>query len=204
MREKLIEKLRTAKTNEERDQILRDLADQDKTIQGNSQRAEAADVGKPAAAEPEGKTQARLSPTMRDIILPLIGAFGLYLIITEVMKIMEGRQWGFAESKYLVMGCVFLFAAIFFFLKDETARKEAGEEMEGKTQVPPSPVMRTIILLMMVLYGLFFIVTSVMKFMERQKWGGYEITVLIWGCTFLFVATLTFLKKRQDEEKAGR
>ena len=58
----LIEKLGAAKTSEERDRILRDLANQDRADRGESQGTEATGVVKPATEEPEGKTQGYVPP----------------------------------------------------------------------------------------------------------------------------------------------
>jgi hypothetical protein len=51
------------------------------------------------------------------------------------MKIMQG-EWGYFEISELIMGCVFLFAAIFIFFK-ERAKEKAGGNTENSS-VPPT------------------------------------------------------------------
>jgi len=214
-RQKLIEKLGTAKTSEERDRILRKLASEDKTAPGEPQRAEATDVGKSILGELSGKTQARLSPGRRSIILLVTAIFGLYLIVEKGMKIIQG-QWGLAEIIFLVLGCVFLSIAISDLFKGKRAKEKAGretdkspmdgkpdEEMtEGKTRARPSPGMKALILLMMVFGGLYLITNAVMSIMQG-RWGAFEIIMLIQGFAFLSAAIFIFLKERA-KENAGQ
>ena len=61
----LIEKLGAAKTSEERDRILRDLANQDRADRGEPQETETTGIVKPATAEPLGKTLGYVPPWMR-------------------------------------------------------------------------------------------------------------------------------------------
>jgi len=136
----LIEKLGAAKTSEERDRILRDLANEDKAALGEPQGAEAAGVVKPAAKEPEGYTLARLSPNLRAIILLVIAVCGLFLVATEGMKIMEGRQLRSAESERLFMGSLSLFLASSAFSRQNEPRgKQAGRRMRVPSMASPVP-----------------------------------------------------------------
>jgi hypothetical protein len=212
-RQKLIEKLRTAKTNEERDQILRDLANQDKAAPGQSQGAEATGVVKPAAKEPEGKKQASMAPGWRSVRVKVTVIVILFLVAAGIMKIMEGQSWDSAAGKAVVMGCALLFAVALQFLNRKLLAERgrgqgpvdgevASGETAGQTQERVAPGVRVVIILMMVFCGLSMIVTSVMKIMQGE-WGYFEISELIVGCAFLFAAIFIFFKERA-KEKAGR
>ena len=203
----LIEKLRT-KTSEERDRILRELANQDRADRGEPQGTEAAGVAKPAAKEPEGYTLARLSPNLRAIILLVIAVCGLFFVATEGMKIMEGRQLGSAESKRLFMGLIILIFGILGFLKTKRAKGKAGGETdESSVDGKPSAGMKAVILLMMVLFGLLLIVDAVTTIMKGRV-GPNEINLLIMGCVFLFAAVFVVLNEkllaRRDRAGGGR
>ncbi len=130
-RQKLIVRLKTAKTSEERDQILWYLAGQDKAARGKPHRAEATGVGKPAASSPEGKTQVRLPLGKLGGFGSLTALFflfyGLVAIVTAVIKIVQGEAEG-DEFRQLIMGGIFLFFGIVIFIKAKRAQqKSAGE-----------------------------------------------------------------------------
>jgi hypothetical protein len=201
-RQILIEKLNTAKTSEERDRILRDLANRDRVAPGEPQGAEETGVVKPATEKPEGKTLVRLSPNLRAIILLVIAVCGLFFVATEGMKIMEGRQLRSAESKRFFMGFLILVFGILGFLKTKRARGKAGAETdESSVDGKPSAGMKALILLMMVFGGLYLITNAVMSIMQG-RWGAFEIIMLIQGFAFLFAAIFIFRKERA-KEKAG-
>jgi hypothetical protein len=212
-RQKLIEKLRTAKTNEERDQILRELASEDKAAPGQSQGAEATGVVKPAAEEPEGKMQASMAPGWRSVRVKVTVIVILFLVAAGIMKIMDGQPWDSAAGKAVVMGCALLFAvAVQFLNRKLLAERGRGQgpvdgepasgETAGQTRERVAPGVRVVIILMMVFYGLFLIVTTVMKIMQGE-WGYFEISELIVGCVFLFAAIFIFLKERAKEKAGG-
>jgi len=130
-RQKLIERLKTAKTSEERDQILWYLAGQDKAARGKPQRADATGVGRPAAGKPEGKMQIRL-PVGKlggfgSITALLFLFYGLIAVVTAVMKIMQGETDG-DEFRQLIMGGIFLFFGIVIFIKAKRAQQKAAGE----------------------------------------------------------------------------
>ena len=130
-RQKLIEKLKTARTSEERDQILWYLAGQDKAARGKPHRAEATGVGKPAAGKPEGKMQVRLPVGklggVGSITALLFLFYGLVAVVTAVMKIMQGETDG-DEFRQLIMGGIFLFFGIVIFIKAKRAQQKAAGE----------------------------------------------------------------------------
>jgi hypothetical protein len=202
-RQKLIEKLGTAKTSEERDRVLRDLANRDRSAPGEPQGAEATGVVKPATEKPEGKALVRLSPNLRAIILLVIAVCGLFFVVTEGMKIMEGRQLGPAESKRFFMGFLILVFGILGFLKTKRAEGKAGGETdESSVDSKPSAGMKALILLMMVFGGLYLITNAVMSIMQG-RWGAFEIIMLIQGFAFLFAAIFIFYKERAKEKAGG-
>jgi hypothetical protein len=212
--QKLIEKLRTAKTNEERDRILRDLADQERAAPGEPQRAEATGVVKLAAEVPGGKKQASMAPGWRSVRVKVTVIVILFLVAAGIMKIMDGQPWDSTAGGAVVMGCALLSAAALQFLnKKLLAERSRGQgpvdgevasgETAGQTQERVAPGVRVVIILMMVFCGLSSIVTSVMKIMQGE-WGYFEISELIMGCGFLFAAIFIFLKGKRDREKAGQ
>lgn len=169
----LIEKLGATRTSEERDRILRDLANQDRADRGESQGTEATGVVRPATEKPEGKTLARLSPNLQAIILLVIAVCGLFFVATEGMKIMEGRQLRSAESERLFMGFIILVFGILGFLKTKRAKGKAGGETdESSVDGKPSAGMKALILLMMASCRMFFIVDAVTTIMK----GGLVLT----------------------------
>jgi hypothetical protein len=91
--------------------------------------------GEAASGETAGETQEQVAPGVRVVIILMMVLCGLSAIVTSVMKIMQG-EWGYFEISELIMGCVFLFAAIFIFFK-ERAKEKAGGEAD-KSSVPPS------------------------------------------------------------------
>jgi cytochrome bd-type quinol oxidase subunit 2 len=197
----LIEKLGAAKTSEERDRILRDLANQDRADRGESQGTEATVVVRPATEKSEGKTLARLSPNVRAIILLVIAVCGLFFVVMEGMKIMEGRQLRSAESERLFMGLIILVFGVLGFLKTRRAKGTAGGETdESSVDGKPSAGMKALILLMMASCGMFFIVDAVTTIM-KGRFGSFEINVLIQGCAFLFIAIFVVLNRRLLAER---
>lgn len=130
-RRKLIAKLKTARTSEERDRILWYLAGQDKEARGAARRPVPTGTGRPAAEAAEGKTQAG-PPAGKlggvgSITALLFLFYGLVSIVTAVMKIMQGRMEG-DEIKQLVMGGAFLVLGVFIYLKAKRAQRKAAEE----------------------------------------------------------------------------
>lgn len=126
---KLINRLKTAKTSEERDKILWYLAGQDKETQGRARRAEPTRT--PARDEAEEKTRVSL-PVGK---LGGVGSFtallflfyGLVTIVTAVMKILEGKMEG-DEIKQLIMGGLFLLFGVVIYLRARRAQQKAAEE----------------------------------------------------------------------------
>ena len=142
---KLIQRLKTVKTSEERDQILWYLAGQDKTVRGKPQRAEATGTAKgkdkggkereqrpqPAPAKPEGRMQLKL-PVGKlggfgSITALLFLFYGLVAIVSAVMKIMQGQMDG-DEIRQLITGGVFVFFGIVIFIKAKRAQRKTAEE----------------------------------------------------------------------------
>lgn len=130
-RRKLIAKLKTARTSEERDRILWYLAGQDKAARGATRTPVPTGTGRPATEAAEGKTQAG-PPTGKlggvgSITALLFLFYGLVSIVTAVMKIMQGQMEG-DEIKQLVMGGAFLVIGVFIYLKAKRAQRKAAEE----------------------------------------------------------------------------
>jgi hypothetical protein len=128
---KLINRLKTAKTSEERDQILWYLAGQDKAVRGKPQRAEATGTTTPAPAKPEGRMQVKL-PVGKlggfgSITALLFLFYGLVAIVSAVMKIMQGQMDG-DEIRQLIIGGVFVFFGIVIFAKAKRAQRKTAEE----------------------------------------------------------------------------
>jgi hypothetical protein len=129
-RRKLIEKLKTSKKSEERDQILWYLAGQDKTTRGKPQRPEPIAAGAPSPSKTEDKKQIRL-PAGRlggvgSITALLFVVYGMAAIIPAVIKILQGQMDG-DEIRQLIMGGVFVFFGIVIFLKAKRAQRKAAE-----------------------------------------------------------------------------
>jgi len=130
-RRKLIAKLKTVRTSEERDRILWYLAGQDKAARGAARTPVPTGTGRPATEAAEGKTQAG-PPTGKlggvgSITALLFLFYGLVSIVTAVMKIMQGQMEG-DEIKQLVMGGAFLVIGVFIYLKAKRAQRKAAEE----------------------------------------------------------------------------
>ena len=127
---KLIQKLKTAKTSEERDQILWYLAGQDKTARGKPQRPEATGTGKPAPAKTESRTQVRLPlgklGGFGSITALLFLFYGMVAIISAVMRILQGQADG-EEMRQLIMGGIFVFFGFVIFIKSKRAQRKADE-----------------------------------------------------------------------------
>jgi hypothetical protein len=130
-RQKLIGKLKTARTSEERDRILWYLAGQDKESRGKPQRPEATGVGKPSAAEPEGRGPVKLPlgklGGFGSITALLFLFYGVVAIISAVMKILQGQMDG-DEIRQLIMGAIFFFFGIVIFIKGRRAQRKAAEQ----------------------------------------------------------------------------
>lgn len=128
---KLIQRLKTAKTSEERDQILWYLAGQDKDARGKPQRSEATGTGKPSPARTESRTQVRLPlgklGGFGSITALLFFFYGLVAIVSAVMKIMQGEMDG-DEIKQLIMGGLFLLFGAVIYVRARRAQRKAAEE----------------------------------------------------------------------------
>jgi len=129
-RQKLIQRLKTAKTSEERDQILWYLAGQDKDTRGKPQRPEAMSTGKPAPAKTESRTQVRLPlgklGGFGSITALLFLFYGMVAIISAVMKMIQGQTDG-EEMRQLIMGGIFVFFGFVIFIKSKRAQRKADE-----------------------------------------------------------------------------
>ncbi len=130
-RRKLIEKLKTSKKSEERDQILWYLAGQDKTSRGKPQRPEPISAGTPAPSKTEDRTQIRVPAGklggVGTITALLFLVYGMIAIVTAVMKILEGQMDG-DEMRQLITGGIFVFFGIVIFLKAKRAQRKAAED----------------------------------------------------------------------------
>jgi hypothetical protein len=128
---KLIQRLKTAKSTEEREQILWYLAGQDKTVRGKPQRAEATGTGKPVPAKPEGRMQVKLPAGklggFGSITALLFLFYGMVAIVSAVMKILQGGMNG-SEIRDLIIGGVFVFFGIVIFIKAKRAQRKTSEE----------------------------------------------------------------------------
>lgn len=128
---KLVNRLKTVKTSEERDQILWYLAGQDKAARGKSKRSESTGTGKPAPVKSEEKPRVSM-PVGK---LGGVGSFtallflfyGLVTIVTAVIKIVQGQMEG-DEIKQLIMGGMFLLVGVFLFVKARRAQRKTAEE----------------------------------------------------------------------------
>jgi hypothetical protein len=129
-RRKLIEKLKTSKKSEERDQILWYLAGQDKTTRGKPQRPEPIAAGAPSPSKTEDKMQIRLPAGklggVGSITAVLFVVYGMIAIIPAVMKILQGQMDG-DEIRQLIVGGIFVFFGIVIFLKAKRAQRKAAE-----------------------------------------------------------------------------
>jgi hypothetical protein len=127
---KLIQRLKTARTSEERDQILWYLAGQDKAARGKLQRPEATGTGKPAPAKTEGRAQVRLPlgklGGFGSITALLFLFYGMIAIVSAVMKILQGKADG-EEMRQLIMGGIFVFFGFVIFSKSRRAQRKADE-----------------------------------------------------------------------------
>ena len=128
---KLIQRLKTAKTSEERDQILWVLAGQDKTVRGKPHRAEATGTVTPVPAKQQSRMQVKL-PVGKlggfgSITALLFLFYGLVAIVSAVMKIMQGQMDG-DEIRQVIIGGVFVFFGIVIFAKAKRAQRKTAEE----------------------------------------------------------------------------
>ena len=128
---KLIQRLKTVRTSEERDQILWYLAGQDKTARGKPQRPEATGSGKPDPAKTESKTQIRLPlgklGGFGSITALLFLFYGMVAIVSAVMKIIQGQTDG-EEIRQLIMGGIFVFFGLVIFIRSKRAQRKTAEE----------------------------------------------------------------------------
>lgn len=202
----LIEKLGAAKTSEERDWILQDLAARDKAAPAASEMNEAVGAGIPDKVEPGRKRKANLSPGRRSVLVAVMAIVGLFLITPGMMRIMQGQPLGSAADKGFGTGCALLFAtAIDVFNRKRLAERGRGKgsvraeaasgETTGEMQEQVVPGVRVVILLMMATGGLLFIVDAVSTIM-KGRYGSFEINFLIVGCAFLFFTVFVFLNER--------
>ena len=127
---KLIQRLKTVRTSEERDQILWYLAGQDKEARGKPKRPEATGTGKPAPVKTESRTQVRLPlgklGGFGSITALLFLFYGMVAIISAVMKIIQGQTDG-EEMQQLIMGGIFVFFGFVIFIKSKRAQRKADE-----------------------------------------------------------------------------
>jgi len=129
-RRKLIEKLKTSKKSEERDQILWYLAGQDKTIRGKPSKPEPVAAGAPSASPTQDRMQIRL-PVGRlggvgSITALLFVVYGMIAIIPAVMKILQGETDG-EEIRQIITGGIFVFFGVVIFIKAKRAQRKAAE-----------------------------------------------------------------------------
>jgi hypothetical protein len=129
-RRKLIEKLKTSKKSEERDQILWYLAGQDKTARGKPQRPEPVAAGAPSPSTTQDRMQVRL-PVGRlggvgSITALLFVVYGMIAIIPAVMKILQGETDG-DEIRQIITGGIFVFFGVVIFIKAKRAQRKAAE-----------------------------------------------------------------------------
>jgi len=128
---KLINRLKTARTSQERDEILWYLAGQDKAARGKVQRAEPTGTGKPAPVpapekHPLGLPAGKLGG-MGSITSLLFLFYGLVTIAAAAAKIVQGQMEG-DEIKQLIMGGIFLVVGVVLFVKAKRAQRKAAEE----------------------------------------------------------------------------
>jgi hypothetical protein len=214
--EKLLEKVRTAKTGEERDQLLRELAARDKAAPAASEMAEVAGAGKQVAEGTKGQAQGYVPTWKRNGVLFIMVFCGILTIADAVPTILKGRYGSF-EINTVIMGCVFLFAAVFVILNERLlARRDsaggwrkrvsidggaASGKAEGEKQ-RMAPEMRVVIIVLLAVAGLGSMVWSTLRFMNG-RWDHGDLWLLMQGCVFLFYAIHLFLKKETDRQKAG-
>lgn len=195
----LLEKVRTAKTREERDQFLKELPERDK----------------PAAEQTEGQAQGYVPTWKRNVVLSIMVFFGIFTIADAVPAIVKGRYGSF-EINTVIMGCVFLFAAVFVVLNERllARRDSAGGwrkrvsiaggavscKAEGEKQ-RMAPEMRVAIIVLLAVAGLGSMVWSTLRFMNGRSDNG-DPWILLQGCAFLYYAIYLLLKKT-DRKKAG-
>ena len=129
-RQKLIAKLKSAKTSEERDQILWYLAGQDKAVRGKPQRPEPIDSGTAAPSKVQEKMQIRLPIGKLGGFGPITALlflfYGLVAIVGAVTKILQGDTSG-EEVRQLIVGGVFVFFGIVIFFKAKRAQRKGAE-----------------------------------------------------------------------------
>jgi hypothetical protein len=129
-RRKLVDKLKTVRTSEERDRILWQLAGQSKASVGNPRRADATGAIPPTPPKAEGKMQIRLPlgklGGFGSITALLFLFYGMVAIVGAVMRMMEGDPDGEA-LRQLVTGGIFLFFGIVIFVKARRAQQKAPD-----------------------------------------------------------------------------
>ena len=129
-RQKLIAKLKSAKTSEERDQILWYLAGQDKDARGKAQRAEPIDSGASTPSKMQEKMQIRLPAGklggVGSITALLFLFYGMVAIVGAVTRILQGETSG-DEIRQLIVGGVFVFFGIVIFFKAKRAQRKTAE-----------------------------------------------------------------------------
>jgi len=129
-RQKLIAKLKSARTSEERDQILWYLAGQDKTTRGKPTRPEPIDSGTPPPSKMQEKMQIRLPAGklggFGSITALLFLFYGMVAIVGAVTKILQGDTSG-DEIRQLIVGGIFVFFGIVIFFKARRAQRKTAE-----------------------------------------------------------------------------
>ena len=129
-RQKLIAKLKSARTSEERDQILWYLAGQDKAVRGKPQRPEPIDSGTTSPPKVQEKMQIRLPAGklggVGSITALLFFFYGMVAIVGAVTKILQGDTSG-DEIRQLIVGGIFVFFGIVIFFKARRAQRKTAE-----------------------------------------------------------------------------
>ncbi len=130
-RRKLIDKLKTSRKSEERDQILWYLAGQDKTARGKPQRPEPISAGAPAPPKTADRAQIRVPAGklggVGSITALLFVVYGMFAIIPAVLRILQGQADG-DEIRQLITGGIFVFFGIVIFMKAKRAQRKAAED----------------------------------------------------------------------------
>ena len=129
-RRKLIEKLKTSKKADERDQILWYLAGQEKTTRGKPPKPEPVNAGAPAPSKTQERMQIRLPAGklggVGSITAVLFLLYGMVAIVGGIMKILQGQTDG-DEIRQLIVGGIFVFFGVVIFIKAKRAQQKSAE-----------------------------------------------------------------------------
>lgn len=129
-RRKLIEKLKTSKKADERDQILWYLAGQEKTTRGKPPKPEPVKAGAPVPSKPQERMQIRLPAGklggFGSITAVLFLLYGMVAIVGGIMKILQGHTDG-DEIRQLIVGGIFVFFGVVIFIKTKRAQQKSAE-----------------------------------------------------------------------------